>query len=95
MSGEEQREFDRGLWTNGREALDVRGTMADGTRYVWDSDLGATVEVSPDGRKYRVELRGSKLVRAGRVADKRGWFGWIATEIARAAHALSIGARIK
>ncbi len=95
MSGEEQREFDLGLWTNGREPLDVRGTMPDGTRYVWDPDLRATVEVSPDGRKYRVELSGSNLVRVGRAKENRGWFRWIATEMASAVRSLSISARIK
>lgn len=41
----------------------VDGRFADGTVYDWDSSLRATIETTPDGRRFVVEVCDGKLVR--------------------------------
>ncbi|MBM3765286.1 MAG: hypothetical protein FJW32_07830 [Acidobacteria bacterium] len=41
----------------------VDGKFADGTVYDWDAALQATIETTPNGRRFVVVLRDGRLVR--------------------------------
>jgi hypothetical protein len=50
------------------------GSLPDGTHYEYDPTLKATVEVTPNGDRYRVTLVDGRFVRDGEraVAHKSG-----------------------
>ena len=50
------------------------GSLPDGTHYEYDPTLKATVEVTPNGDRYRVTLVDGRFIREGEraVAHKAG-----------------------
>jgi len=63
MTDEERRAFDDSLDFAGDEPMSVTSQLRDGTAYDWDPALCATVETTPTGHRFVVELRDGKLVR--------------------------------
>ena len=63
MTLSEQQVFDSTLQVTGAEPLDIEPALPDGTGYDWDPGLKVTVETTPEGRRFVVELREGKLTR--------------------------------
>jgi hypothetical protein len=69
MTAEEQRVFDESLLT-GEEPLGIDPALPDGTLYEWDPTLRVTLENTPDGRRFVVELWDGKLTRIRELVPK-------------------------